>query len=220
MSMKKEGLNRNTFRTLYYHNKNNIFPLLIIIICLFLFLQFILPQIQELSLIKTQESAIRGRINSLQTKYNLIQSFDDSNLEANFQTVSDTLPPYKNYAGIINGVSRTAAVSGISLSDFSFSVGDLSTKSAILSAPPSISISLSLKGNLAATKRFIQNLSKESPLSEVVSIQANDSGATINTLFYYKPFPPLQFNSDIPIQPLSEQNYTLLNTLSSWKSSN
>lgn len=218
MNTKKEGLNSNTLRILYYHNKNNVVPILIIIVCLLLFLQFILPQIQELSFIKTQESAVKERVNTLQTKYNLIQSFDDSNLESNFQTASEALPPYKNYAGIINGVSKAAAVSGISLSDFSFSVGDLSTKSAALSTPPSISISLSLKGNLAATKRFIQNLSKVSPLSEVVSIQANDSGATINTLFYYKPFPPLKFDSNISIQELSEKNFTLLNTLSSWKS--
>lgn len=214
--MKTESININTLQALYYHNKNNLMPIMIIIGCLVLFLSFILPQIQELFSIRDQENALRAQINSLQTKYNVIQNLDDTSLEDNFRIASKALPSYKDYAGIITGISKAAAKSGVSLSDFSFSVGDLSTKSAMLTAPPSISISLSLRGNLELTKTFIKNLSHQSPLSEIISVEANKSSSTLITNFYYKPFPPLKFSADIPIEPLSNPNNELIQTLSSW----
>lgn len=222
--MKKEGLNKSTLRALYYQNKNNVLPFSLTLLSFFLIIFFVIPQFQDYLVTRSQEEVLQARIIDLETKYNVVMSLQDSNLEKNLQTVSSAFPAYKDYNGIINGVSKAAANSGIALSDFSFSVGDLSTKaatlrrSALVNALPLININLSLNGNLQLTKKFIKNLSQEFPLSEVISVSGNNSSLSLSTNFYYKPFPSLTFNTELPILPLSNEQTILLNTLSSWYS--
>lgn len=217
-SKKGISLDHNTFKLIYLNNKEKALPFAVIVISFFLFLFFILPQISDFLKAREEDVVARREIQTLQEKYLLLNSLSSSDVESKLGLTALVLPPSKDYASIITSLSRTAAVSGITLDDFSFNVGDLSTKSAIVSAPPSLLINLTMKSGLEGTKKFTQNLYNQIPLSEITSIQVGKGNSTLSVLFYYKPFPPLSIDPKSAITPLSSDSISLLNTLYSWSS--
>jgi hypothetical protein len=134
----------------------------------------------------------------------------------NLQIVSVALPPNKDFSGVLDGISVAANKSGVFLGDYEFQVGNISTPSISIQSFPSLQITLKINGGVSGVTRFITELYKTVPLSEVSSVKVSNSDSEITALFYYKPFPPLGFNSSLPINTVSPQGLSVINTLSSW----
>lgn len=217
----KISLNRNTIRILYFKNKEFILPSMVIFICLLLFLKVLIPQFREVFLMFDQEKVLQEKLSIMKNNYSFIASLDNLNLDSQVKVVSSALPLEKDYVGIVNAISQTAARANVSVEDFGFEVGDLSTESAVLAkSRPSIKINLALKGGLENTKQFLKNLSEQFPLSEVSSVQINEQASNVSTDFYYRSFASIRFKEDMPIGKLSNEKKTLLDKLSSWSGKN
>lgn len=214
---KKLNFDQSTIRILYYRNKEYIIPVVIILICLILFMKFVIPQMQELFLIKEKEKETQIRVENLKKNLIFLSNLDSSNLDSKLETTSNALPPKKDFAGIINAISNAAINSGVALDDFGFSVGELSTKSAKLNTQPSIQIELSVISDKDRVRLFLSKLAKEFPLSEITSVQMENNLTAIVTVFYYKPFPPIEIDDYALPGNLSGKETTLINNMSSWK---
>ncbi|OGH42389.1 MAG: hypothetical protein A3H79_00160 [Candidatus Levybacteria bacterium RIFCSPLOWO2_02_FULL_36_8b] len=214
---KKFNFDQSTIRILYYRNKEYIIPSAIILICLILFIKFIIPQGQELFLIKEKEKETQARVENLKKNLNFLSSVDSSDLDSKLEIASNALPPKKDFAGIINAISDGAINSGVALDDFGFTVGELSTKSAKLNTQPSIQINLSVKSDKDRVRLFLKKLAKAFPLSEVTSVQMNNNLTTMVTVFYYKPFPPIEIDDYALPGNLSAKETKLINEMSSWE---
>jgi len=217
--MKKEfNLNQSTIKILYTRYKEFILPLAIIFICAFLFLKFIIPQIKELRLERSQAQAARERIAVLKENLNILLKMDEGDQNLGFQIASSALPTEKDFVGILNAISTASYKANVPIGDFTFQVGELSTKSAQTKFLPSLSLVLNIQSGQGGIKRFLSELSETLPLSEVEDVQSGSNLSTITINFYYKPLSFKQFNYDIPLKPLSSQNSALLNKISSWQS--
>lgn len=210
----KSGITPNSLRVVYDAYKEYLLTIGIIIVCLLLFAKFIIPQIQELFLINGQKKEIEQKIRILKNNMYLLSSLSDSDLDSKLEIATGALPPEKDFAGVLNAIQISSAKSGVLLGDFEFKVGELSTKSAGLTKQPGMEVTLTVRGGIDSIKRFIVELSKSSPISQVSSVNITGTSAVVTTVFNYKPFSPVAFNAKSPLFPLTRKDLNLLESLS------
>jgi len=222
-------IGKKGFRYWYYHYRDSDYYSLsmmsgIIIVCLLLLFNVILPELNNWFSIRNEVIATRAQIAILQQNISFISSLDKSTLDSQLQTATHALPPTKDFAGMLNAISNSAAVSGVSLDDYSFVVGDIASSSGQFSGISSNGLSSTqvtvvVGGSIDKIRRFIKSLESNLPLSEVTLINGNEGNISITISFYQKPIPNVNYSGDTPIEPISADNVTLLHTLSSWDNS-
>ena len=212
----KFSLDKGTYKVLYERYREYIVPFAVIFACLVLIVRIIIPQVQDFIATVNTVKELQGQILVLKNNVQFLTGLDDSTLDSQIRIASSALPVEKDFAGILNAISLASARSGASLGDFSFAVGELSTMSAQLAPQPSIQVALTVSGDVFLAQRFIQELSKTVPLSEVLNVAVSGRSASLTTVFYYRVFPPIQFDASMQLSDLSQNEEQLLNKLSSW----
>lgn len=213
----KLSFDKGTFGILYQRYREYIVPVATLFVCAALIVGVVIPQIQEFVETQNHVKEIQGQIAVLKNNVQFLTSLDDSALDSKMGIASSALPAEKDFAGILNAITTASARSGVSLGDFSFAVGELSTKSAQVTPQPSIQVALTVSGSVLSTQRFIQELSKTMPLSEVLNAAISGNSSTLTTVFYYRVFPPIKFDERTPLSGLSQSEEQLLNKLASWR---
>lgn len=208
----KERLPHNV----YYQLRDYTIPLLVVAVCILLFSFFIVPQAQELFVLAGEEQTLRKRVSVLRANAIMLTQLSDERIDENFKLAVKALPAEKDFGAIIEALSLAASSANVALSDYEFSVGDLSTGSATVVGKPSLTIILNLTSDIEGTKRFLEKLAQTIPLSEVVSVEASARSATLTTQFYYKPYVQQQRKEFLLVEGFSKKDEELLKTLSSF----
>lgn len=207
----------STVKLLLFRYKVFLLPLGIILVCIFLFIQVVNVQLQDFYTLQNEVEAEQERIGILKGNLNMLSSLNNTTQDRYLQSAYNALPSYKDFMGVLNAVTVASGNAGVGLSDFSFNVGDLSTKSAQLAKSPSFNLNLTLlNSGVDKTKRFLNELAKISPLSEVIEVDINGNTASVILVFYYKPLPLMVVNYFSPIKPISLQEKSLVDKISSW----
>lgn len=207
---------RSGLRLLYYQYKEYVTPLLIALLSVVLLIVFVVPQTSSFFAMKNEENVYRKKVSMLKSNVAFLSGLGDAALDTQFVTVSKALPAEKDFSGILNALSSSASIANVGLGDFTFEVGDLSTKSAEPSKRLPLEITLNLTADVEGTKRFLKELSEKLPLSEVISVHLAARYATVKTIFYYKPFIAKRFDSSASIKGLSSTEKKYLEQISSW----
>lgn len=213
----KVSLDKGTYKVLYERYREYLAPLAVIFVCLVLILKIVIPQVQDFIGTLNTVKEMQSQITVLKNNVQFLTSLDDSVLDSKMRVASSALPAEKDFAGILNAITTASVRSGVSLGDFSFAVGELSTKSAQLAGQPSIQVALTVSGDAFLAQRFIQELLKTVPLSEILNVAISGRSSSLTTVFYYKVFPPIHFDGAKPIFALLQNEEQLLNKLSSWR---
>lgn len=213
----KLSFDKGIIGTLYERYREYIAPIATLIVCTALIVGVVVPQIQEFVETQNRAKEIQREISVLKNNVQFLTSLNDSTLDSQIRIASSALPPEKDFAGILNAITAASARAGASLGDFSFAVGELSTKSAQVTPQPSIQVALTVNGGVLSTQRFIRELSKTMPLSEVLNAAISGNSSTLTTVFYYRVFPPIKFDGRTPFSGLSQNEEQLLNKLASWR---
>lgn len=187
-----------------------------IIVCFFLLVEITIPQLSNLSTQQQEVKVEKEKLTTLQNNLKLLSNLNESVLDSQLSLTSDALPSEKNFSGILNVISLSANKAGVFLGDFDFQVGDLSKNTIPPNGLPSLTLSLTTNGNTSATARFISELYKSLPISEVTTIEVSSNRARLNTLFYYKPFPQGGGSGNIPLYSLSKNDLDVIKEISSW----
>ena len=210
----------NTLRILYKKYKEHLIYLLVIFVIAILFLFSVLPRIEDLGKLNNSRKIEANKLSILKNNLNLLSSLDDPSLSSQLLVVSSAMPSEKDFEGVLNAISSSTAKSGVSLADYEFQVGDLSNSSVEATGFPLLTLTVSIRGTLSQVAKFVGYLSKSIPLSQTTSIIQNSSSATVAINFYYKASTPAQFNDSKTIAPISEKGKQIIETLSSWGTSN
>lgn len=213
----KFNFDESTLKILYYKNKDYIIPVGVILTSLLLFLFVVVAQIQDFFSIQAEVSVTKERILKLQNNLTIIEKLDEGTLDSDLRLVFTALPVEKNYSGILNAVTAASQNANVSLDDFSFEVGDLSSSSAQVSPQPlSINLTLNIQGGVLETQRLMRSLTKTMPLSQVLDIQIQNNLSNLTTNFYYKPLSPVRIDYSASIPSFSEKEKKTLEALSSF----
>ncbi|MEK7551583.1 MAG: hypothetical protein AAB532_03205 [Patescibacteria group bacterium] len=210
------NINSTTFNILYRKYKSFILPVIIIIVCVILLFLVIFPQIKAVLDAKEKEVIERQKLEVLKNNYNLLQNMNLDKLNTELAMLSRTLPPTKDFAGIINSISDKSVKAGVRIGDFEFTVGNISKDTEGTIVFPSIQITLDVVGEPESVLNFVRQLYRSMPLCEITTIEQGGKSARIKIQFFYKAFPQGPVNKESPIVAFASIDTALINELSSW----
>ena len=202
-------------RILYFKYKSYLLPVIVFVLSWIAFSQLVFPQVQTFLAQKDQIAANEQTLAVLSQNYNTVVSFNDTSLQQLLDTANQALPSTKDFAGILTAISNAAGVAGVTVNDYSFNVGALNGIALVTPGiEQNITIELTIDGNLAQAKEFIQALSNQLPISQVTSLTQESTSATaISAEFYYNPLPKFVVNGTTPLPIISVAQKQLLEKL-------
>lgn len=226
--MKKDiWIGKKNLRFYYYRYRDSSYYSISLIVftilaCFVLIFQVIIPQINNWFSIRNEVITTQETIRILNSNINLMRSLDKAALDAQLQIASSTIPPEKDFGTILNALADASISSGVSLQDFTFQVGDItsSVNQAVNISQKELStvtLTVVVNGKLDGVKRFIERLGKKIPISEVTTLDGSVDSLSMKMQFYQKKLPDIEFRDKETIQPLSNEKKNLLEELATWK---
>ena len=214
----KINLDLVSLKLIFDRNKSYIYSVIIILISIVLFFQFVTPQYNALLKAQKETKELSLRLKVLKGNLNVLTNIDEEVHNSRLKTLTLALPVNKDAVGILNSLYAVAQKTGVSFGDFSFTIGDIS-KSENNDNLPSVKISVLINADVKAVSNFVEIMSKTVPLSEINSIKVEKVSSTVGLSFYYKPLGAANYSQDAQISPLPQEGLTLINQLSSFETS-
>lgn len=209
---KKVNADIKSLEIILDRNKFYFFPVVIIIVCLVLFFQFIIPQFKTLLIAREEAKEASFKLETLKGNLNILTNLDEASLDSQLKALNIALPAAKDFSGILNSINFSAQKTGVNLGAFSFQIGDLS-KSENEDKFPTINLSVPINADIAAVNSFVEAMSKSVPLSEASFIKIGEGTSTINLSFYYKPISAADIKENNRVNPVSEKGLSLIDKL-------
>lgn len=209
-------LELKTLKFIYSRNKQYIASLSVLFICILLFLQFIVPQFQMIFTAKEQAKEDLLQLSALKENLRILSSIDESSLDSQMNILNRALPSDKDFDGILNSINSSARNASANLGTFSFQVGSLS-ESAGIDRFPSIKVSVPVNSAVSAVNKFLEEISRSLPLSEVSLVKIGDKSSNVDLSFYYRPFTFPNGKNNLRISPLSPKALLLIDQLKSFE---
>ena len=209
----KINVDLKSLKFIFERNKPYILPSIIIVICIALFLQFVIPQFKILSLAQEEARLASLKLQILKENLNVLTNTDEKSLDSRLKILNLALPLNKDFGGILNSIYYASQKTGVSLGSFSLQIGELAdTKKSV--DFPSISLTIPISANAPAVNSFVEVLSKTVPISEVTIIKIRNVSSSIKLSFYYKPLGFTNLKEDARINPISQKGLGIINRLS------
>lgn len=217
--MDKLKIDKDTVLFLYRKHKGYIMPIAIIVVSFLLLIKVIIPQIENLSVRQQEVKVEKEKLDALKNNLTTLNGITNDFLDKEVSLTVSALPIEKNFAGVLNAVSISANKAGVFLGDYEFQVGDLSKSTTIGKNLPSLQLSLSVNGGVGGAIKFITELYRSLPLSEISNIEISNSRSVIIVLFYYKPFAG-GASVTSSLSQISKNDSANLSQISTWNNGN
>lgn len=205
----------NSLKFIFSKNKPYILPIIIMLVSLILFFQFVIPQFRALNVTRKEALDASAKLEALKTNLDILTNINGETLDSQFRILTLALPLNKDFIGILNSVRSTAQKTGANLGSFSFSVGDIS-KFENGDNFPVVKLSIPINAEIAVMNNFIEIIGKTVPLSDVYSVKVGEVSSMVNLSFYYKPLDTSNYSQDVRISPISQKGLALINQLSEY----
>lgn len=197
-------------RIIYNRNKYYLIPFVVILICIGLVIQIVIPQFKTFLQVKEEAKTASLKLDKLKKDLNILESLDGNILMSQFETSIIGLPVNKDFGGILNALYSAEQISGVSIGKFSFQLGDLESGGEKDTNFSAINLTISLNEDIVEVNRFIDAITKSVPLSNVSVVRVGDKASMVSLMFYYKVLPALSTQKDLPIIPVSQEKAAVL----------
>lgn len=205
-------------KLLYAEYKEYIVSIIAFLVCLILIIFVLIPELQDFWKARILANKISQQTEVLKNNLIFLTSLDTQTLNNQEELVINALPAAKDYIGILSVISQSAGRSGVSVGDYTVTVGVVGVSQTVSSVSvPSIQISLEVSGNPTQVKNFLSNLSHGLPISQITNMKLSDTNAQITAEFYFKPFAATPVKNDSVLSGLSSEKQTTLKTITSWQ---
>lgn len=200
-------------KIIYNRNRHFLIPFAVIIICIGLVMQIIIPQFKTLLEVREEARIASLRLDKLKKDLNMLESLDERVLASQLEISTSLLPINKDFGGILNALFFAAETSGVNIGKFSFQVGDLDKEEQKEEKFSAINISVALDNEITAVNSFIDIIAKTVPISDISVIKTEERISTISLMFYYKVLPSISGEKDPQIIPISQEKMSLLDRI-------
>lgn len=216
MDKNKISVDSIAFKFLYRRYKEFGVPFVVILVCTVLLIAVLVPQFQNLLDLSRKAKESEKNLEVLEKNLNLLSSLNENQLDSQMKTVTLALPANKDFIGIINAINYASSVSGVGISDFELSVGELAKDDLSPSDSSATSVTLAVNTDTEGVNRFINTLTNTLPLSEVTSVSTGDFSSSLTVNFHHKPFPVSKSQGISPVASLSNDELTFINKLANF----
>lgn len=201
-----------SLKFIFNKNKSYIFPVVVILVSIIIFFQFVIPQFGAFLAVRKEALAASLKLEALKANLDVLTNTNEKTLDSQLEILSQALPLNKDFIGILNSIYSTAQKTGVSLGSFSFKIGDLS-RSENSDDFPIVNVSLPINSGVTAINSFIETIGRTVPLSKVYHVKIGNISSTVGLSFYYKPLGVSNYSRDLRISPISQKGLTLVNQL-------
>lgn len=214
----KINVDLKSFKFILNKNKLYIFPIIIMLVSVILFFQFVIPQFRALLNARKEARELSLRLGAIRKNIDTLKNINEETLDSQLRILNLALPLNKDSIGILNSIYFTAQRTGVGLGSFSFRIGDIS-KSENNDNFPVVKLSLPINADIRAINSFVETINKTLPLSEVYFVKAGNVSSTIGLSFYYKPLGASNYSQDVGVNPISQKGLALIDQLSEFENS-
>lgn len=212
----KINLDLKSLKFIFERNKPYLFPILIMLVCIILFVQFVIPQFRDLLTAQKEGKEASVRLRTLKESLKVLTNTNEDSLDFQLKVLNLALPLSKDFSGILNAIYFASQKAGIGLGSFSLQIGNLSeTKEK--DNFPTINLTVPVNSDAQGVNSFVETINKTIPLSEVFLIKTGDRVSFVSLHFYYKPLSASNYREDSRIIPVSQKGLLLINRLSGFE---
>ncbi len=204
-------INEANLRLAYYRYKAYLTPVAIITVCFILFFAVIIPQFKNWLALQEQIARNKAKVVALQESLSTLTGANDTDLDNQLHVAARALPIEQDLLSILVAINQAGISSGVSINDYSIQAQDAGT-----SGQQATSFSILVSGTLDNLKQFITAIKTELPLADISEIKTSQDQSSINISFFYKKMPNLVFDDTERLAGLSQQDLSLLDTLSKY----
>lgn len=202
-----------SLKFIFERNKSFILPSIIVMVCIIIFLQFVIPQFGILFAAQKEAKQASLKLQVLKENLNVLANLDEKSLDEQLKVLNLALPLNKDFTGILNSIYYVSQKTGVSLGNFSLQIGELAG-TAKKEDFPSISLSVPVNANAIGVNSFVETLSKTVPLSQITLIKVGSITSLVKLSFYYKPLGFSKLKEDMRVNPISQKGLEIINRLS------
>ena len=208
----KVNLDLISLKFIFDRNKSYIIPVIIILISVILFFQFVIPEFGALHKVQQEAKQLSQELEIMKSNLNVLSNTDEDVLDSQLETLTLALPLNKDAIRILNSIYANAQKAGISLGAFSFAIGDISKSESTIDLPV-IKLSVPIEADVIGVNSFIEIINRTVPLAEINSVKIGNKSSQIELSFYYKPLGDSKYSSNSQINPVSQKGLTLISQL-------
>ncbi len=219
--MKKTNskFNKETVLSLYYENKAMILPVFAIVVSIFLFIIFIIPQLLSFPSRKNSVDAENATLNKIKESEKVLSTANIDLINSQIELVGKTLPEKKTIEEALGAIFTVASLSNSQIESYQFI--DSETEGASSSKDSknkyqSLDFSVNIFGDINQTVDFIDQLYKSYPISSVKKINISEGISSITISFFYSPFITGSLNDRANVRSMSEKEKEVMEEIQSW----
>jgi hypothetical protein len=206
----------------YTKYKQQILPLLLAILSIFIVLRVILPQISSISETNSLIESKQQELNTLLSSLRVLETTPDDTLENDFAIAGSALPISKDVSRLVEAMNSAARASNTKLGEFSFKIGGVfgkenaSGETSDIGVPQASVVTRVSSDDPYSLILFAEKLSQTLPLSEIRKIDTVGNTGVFEVEFYYKPVDVNLISRTDRVLPLNQNDRNLLNQLKEW----
>lgn len=222
MKVLSTQLDSKSVNLFYYQLKNSPYYSLflyvgVILVAVFVFILFTIPQVQRFFSVQSDVAAEQKKVSLLQNNVNVLKSTDDQTLNDNVTTAFAALPSEKDVSSIIEQITDASTQAGVSVDDYTFSVGSLKQLGKGGRSFPVLTVTVTLSDGATSIKPFISAVEQHLPLSAATAVSSVGSKVSVILSFYLKELPHIVADGTSPIPTLSAKQQDLLEQMKAWQ---
>lgn len=199
-------------------------PLALLLAGLIMLWIIILPQIGEVNELRDDLDLQRSKNDELEGSQRVLDSLNETALDADYQLVMRALPQNKSISLIYESLVNTSFDSNVTIGSLNLEVGNVyssdeseAPRERNVEGVPFLNMLVRVNGGSAKdAANFADVLYETIPVVEIEEILATDTDGRYDVDFYFKPIDPETFKAQTRIDPLGSDLEKLLVTLRSW----
>lgn len=193
-------------------------------VCLIFFV--IVPQISAISDLREKIDTKNAQVAFLKESLSNLNSVPENVLNTDYVVVNEALPSNKNIIAVFSRINQIALDSDTQLSGFTLKVGDLYARAKQKNAAvvpqngmPVFDISVSLAAeDKASVAQFVDLVYKTLPVARVNKITSDETAASLDISFYYKPFDLDKIQQTNDVKQYQQTGGSTLQEINEWGS--
>lgn len=210
----KNNLSKESLTALYYENKELSVPILSIVISIFLFLVFIIPQLLSFPSRKDDIDLENVKLDAIKESEKILSVANVDLVNSQAELVTKIIPKDKSLEDSLNAIFTSASLSNTQIESYSFQ--DSSTPELEQGELLKLNFNVSIFGGMDQAAGFIDNLYKTYPISEVERVEFKEGISTLSIFFYYSPFVTDSLSDRTKVKEMSEKEKATLEEILKW----